>query len=154
MTLPSDPDARRHLAARFFRTLPHSVVLGLEVESVTDNVVVARVPYREELVGNPLSGVVHGGVITTLVDQTSGTSVFIVLDRLEAIVTLDLRIDYLTPATPGEAIRARAHCYRLTRQIAFVRCDVYHSDPEDPIATSMSTFMRTGQLIADGMEVD
>jgi uncharacterized protein (TIGR00369 family) len=138
----ADLQHRRRLVERFFTAIPHSRVLGLEVVEVGVGVVVARLPYAKQLVGNPVTGVVHGGVITTLVDQTSGSAVFTATGQSEAIATLDLRIDYLSPATPGEAVLARAHCYRVTRQIAFVRCAVYHRDPEDPIATSVSTFMR------------
>ena len=57
------------------------------------------------------------------------------------IATLDLRIDYMKPATPGRDLMARAQCYKLTRNVAFVRGVAYHDDPEDPIATSTATFM-------------
>ena len=57
------------------------------------------------------------------------------------IATLDLRIDYLKPATPGRDVVARAHCYKLTRDIAFVRGVAFHDDEADPIATSAGTFM-------------
>lgn len=150
-----DLSGRRRLADRFFAAIPHSQVLGLEIVEVGLDTVVARLPYAERLVGNPMTGVLHGGVITTLVDQTSGTAVFAAVGRAESIATLDLRIDYLCPATPGRAILARAHCYRVTRQIAFVRCRVYHDDPEDPVATSMSTFMRAsseGPNLVEGVE--
>lgn len=150
-----DLSGRRRLADRFFAAIPHGQVLGLEVVEVGMDTVIARLPYARQLVGNPLTGVLHGGVITTLVDQTSGTAVFAAIGRPESIATLDLRIDYLCPATPGEAILARAHCYRVTRQIAFVRCAVYHDDPDRPVATSMSTFMRAssdGPSLMEGAE--
>ncbi len=138
-----DPAVSRSLAERFFSAVPHGEVLGMEVVDVVGGAVTARLPYCAEIVGNPLTGVVHGGVITTLVDQTSGAAVFAAIGRPEAVATLDLRIDYLRPATPGEPIFARARCYQLNRRIAFVRCTVCHGDVERPIATSMSTFMHT-----------
>jgi acyl-coenzyme A thioesterase PaaI-like protein len=36
---------------------------------------------------------------------------------------------------------ARAHCYKVTRSIAFVRAVAYEDDPEDPVATAQATFM-------------
>jgi acyl-coenzyme A thioesterase PaaI-like protein len=58
-----------------------------------------------------------------------------------AIATLDLRIDYMKPATPHREVRARAHCYKMTRHVAFVRGVAFHDDEADPIATSAGTFM-------------
>lgn len=138
-----EPNGKRLAMARqFFKVIPHSRALGMEPVEIGGDYVIARLPYGPELVGNPDTGVVHGGVITTLVDQTSGAAVVATLDPPQAVATLDLRIDHLRPAEPGRDVLARAHCYRLTSQIAFVRCLVYQHDPEAPVATSMSTFMR------------
>lgn len=137
-----DTDRRLEMVKRFFAAIPHSAVLGIEPVEVTDEHLTARIAYKEELVGNPDTGVVHGGVITTLVDQTCGAAVIVALDSLEAVVTLDLRLDYLQPAQPQQPIWARAQCYKLTPHIAFVRCVVYQDTLDSPIATSMSTFMR------------
>jgi hypothetical protein len=56
-----DLDTRRDMARAFFKVIPHSVVLGLEVLSVEPGLVIARLPYRPEIVGNPYSGQIHGG---------------------------------------------------------------------------------------------
>jgi uncharacterized protein (TIGR00369 family) len=110
--------------------------------------VVARVAYRPELVGNPQTGYLHGGVITTLIDQCSGAAVMLATDGQERIVTLDLRIDHLRPAAPERDIYARAECYRVGREVAFARCVAYQDDPECPFATSMSAFMRLSEEAA------
>ena len=101
------------------------------------------VRYTSDIVGDPDTGVVHGGVITALLDSASGHAV-----RDEhaggdeiSIATLDLRIDYMRPAEPGKTIYARADCYKTTRNVAFVRAGAFHDDPDDPIATSVGTFM-------------
>ncbi|WP_440997196.1 PaaI family thioesterase [Arhodomonas sp. SL1] len=140
-----DDAQRLATARRFFDTIPHSTVLGMEPVAVGEGCLTARVPYRPELVGNPVTGVIHGGVITTLVDQTSGGAVIAALDRPQAVATLDLRIDYMRPAEPGEVVYAHAECYKVTSQIAFARCTVYQQDFRDPIAMSMSTFMRAAE---------
>lgn len=138
----AEQDEGLDLARRFFRLIPHSAVLGLEPLSVGAEAVVARLPYSPSLVGNPETGVIHGGAITTLVDQTCGAAVMAAIGRPEAVATLDLRIDYLRPAEPGRDTFARAQCYRVTPHIAFARCTVYQGEDEAPVATSMSTFMR------------
>ena len=57
--------------------------------------------------------------------------------------TLDLRVDYLRPATPGRTVIGRGECYRLTRAISFVRGQAHDGDPDDPIAHVAGTYMNT-----------
>lgn len=121
--------------------IPHSKVLGVQVVEIQSGHARFRVPYAPELVGNPETGVVAGGVITTLLDQVCGASVQLALDEFSPMATLDLRIDYMKPATPGRDLVAQAHCYKTTRNIAFTRGVAYHDDPNDPIAACVGTFM-------------
>ncbi|PWG61583.1 PaaI family thioesterase [Spiribacter halobius] len=149
------PDEALGLARRFFAMLPHSAVLGLEPLRVTAGAVLVRLRWRPELVGNPETEVIHGGVITTLVDQTSGAAVLAALGGPEAIATLDLRIDHLRAARPRQDVIAEATCYRMTRHIAFVRCSIHDGDAAAPVAASMSTFMRLaggGPSVVEGSE--
>ncbi|WP_434778266.1 PaaI family thioesterase [Neisseria sp. Ec49-e6-T10] len=131
-------------AIGYLNTLPHNQALGLKFEYAHGRKQVLSVAWREDLVGNPKTGVIHGGVITALVDVAGGASVAAHLDDFELLVTLDLRIDYLHPATPQEKIYAQSECYKLTDQVAFVRTTCFHQDrEEDPIAFAMATYMRT-----------
>jgi len=98
-------------------------------------------PWNERLIGNPEKRVLHGGAITTLVDACCGASVFLRLGNPTPIATLDLRIDYLKPATPDRDVIARAECYHKTKNVAFVRAVAYHDDPSDPLASAAATFM-------------
>jgi len=121
--------------------VPHARELGMELLSVEPYRARLKVPYDPRLIGNPLTGVLHGGVITTLLDNTSGIAVFCAMTKFMSTATLDLRIDYMRPAEPWRDLIAEAHCYRITRNIAFVRGACFHDDPNDPIATSVATFM-------------
>jgi uncharacterized protein (TIGR00369 family) len=128
---------------------PYSRELGLRLHGVEPDWCVIKVLPDERLVGNPATGVVHGGVITALLDSCYGLAIFVKLDKLRPMATLDLRIDYLKPATPGREIFGGAVCYKLGHELAFVRGAAYHDSPDDPIATSSAIFMFTdGPVIA------
>ncbi len=124
----------------FNRAIPFSAALGITVVDCGVGMVAFRLPYQAELVGDPERGILHGGAITALLDGACGASVFMKMAQKSAIATLDLRIDYLRPATPGRDVIARAECYRLTRSIAFVRAFAFH-DEGDPIAAAAASFM-------------
>jgi len=131
--------------------IPHVRELGVDVTEVGRGFMTVSLEWQERLVGNPDTGVLHGGVITVLIDTASGLAIYTALDRLVPVATLDLRIDYLKPATPRRTLFARAECYKLTRNVAFTRAVAYH-DPDDPVAHSAGTFMLStaGAQIASG----
>ncbi|WP_257461841.1 PaaI family thioesterase [Archangium lipolyticum] len=122
-------------------SVPHNRELGLSVVELGAEDATMRLPYSEKLVGNPETGVLHGGAVTTLIDATCGIAVFMKMARMARIATLDLRIDYLHPATPGKELLARAECYKLTRAVAFVRALAHHGDPGNPVASAQGTFI-------------
>jgi uncharacterized protein (TIGR00369 family) len=134
-------DKSLRIARGFVDGVPHHRALGLTVVEIRRAEAVFQLPYHAKLVGNPDTGALHGGAITALVDACSGAAVFSALPELKPIATLDLRIDYLRAGDAGRDITCRAHCYRLTRNVAFTRAVAYHDDEADPIATSMGTFM-------------
>ena len=96
----------------------------------------ASLPHRPVFVGDTETGVLHGGVVTAMLDESCGMAVQLALDGMRAIATLDLRIDYPKPATPGLDIKAHSVCYRVTRSIAFVRATAYQESEDDPVATA------------------
>jgi uncharacterized protein (TIGR00369 family) len=139
--MPSDDNDKIKVSRGFIDGIPHNRALGMKVVEMRRSEATFELPYDEKLVGNPDTGVLHGGAITALVDACSGASVFAALTEWQPIATLDLRIDYLRAGDVGRAIKCRAHCYRLTRNVAFTRAVAFHDDESDPIATSMGTFM-------------
>ena len=121
--------------------VPHAAAIGMQVLEVCNGQATAFAAYRDDLIGNPDTGVIHGGVITALLDNTCGIAVAAKSGMMGQIATLDLRIDYMKPATPGEAITSFAECYKITKNIAFVRGVAYHTNRDDPIATCTAAFM-------------
>jgi uncharacterized protein (TIGR00369 family) len=120
---------------------PHMRELGMEFLELKNGVALARIPYQTTLVGDPVTGVLHGGVVTTLLDSTGGAAVFSRLKVPAPIATLDLRIDYLRGSTPHEPLYARVECYKITREVAFTRGIAHNGDEADPVASMSGTFM-------------
>jgi uncharacterized protein (TIGR00369 family) len=114
---------------------------GLRIDRSEPGEAWCSLPYQSVFVGDIESGVIHGGVVTAMLDESCGMAVQLALDGSRAIATLDLRIDYQKPATPGLEIRAHAVCTRVTRSIAFVRATAYQESQEDPVATAAACFM-------------
>jgi uncharacterized protein (TIGR00369 family) len=116
-------------------------ISGLVLDRVAPGEAWSSLPYRPVFVGDTETGVLHGGVVTAMLDESCGMAVQLALDGTRAIATLDLRIDYQKPATPGLAIKAHSICYRVTRSIAFVRSTAYQESEDDPVATATACFM-------------
>src|ERR1700743_2681994 len=129
-------------------------ISGLQLDRAAPAEAWSSLPYRPVFVGDTTTGVLHGGVVTAMLDESCGMAVQLAFDGNRAIATLDLRIDYQKPATPGLAIRAHSVCYRVTRSIAFVRSTAYQESEDDPVATATACFMvganRTHMLAEPG----
>jgi acyl-coenzyme A thioesterase PaaI-like protein len=100
-------------------------------------------PWREDLVGDPASGVLASGPIISLMDNATSMSVWTLSGTLTPHATLDLRVDYMRAAVPGREVIGRGECYKLTRNIAFIRGIAHDGDPQDPVAHVIGTFMAT-----------
>jgi uncharacterized protein (TIGR00369 family) len=128
---------------QFTKAIPHALECGMRVSKLDVSAAEGVLPYRPEWLGDVERGVVHTGIITTLVDTVAGLAAFIASGKFEPIATLDLRMDYLRPALAGHDLTARAECYRLTRSIAFVRARVWQAREDEPVAMCQATFMRS-----------
>jgi uncharacterized protein (TIGR00369 family) len=136
-----DPEQAARIIDSIAQFVPHNRALGIRFVSVAPDSLTMALPYDEKLVGNPLTGVLHGGAITALLDAACGAAVFVKVGRPMPVATLDLRIDYLRPATPAKEVLARAECFRVTQNVAFVRCRAFHFDSEDDlVAVANGTF--------------
>lgn len=119
----------------------HTHALGFVYDSVDGDRVRIRVPWREDLVGDPDTGVLSGGLVTTLLDHVGGLAVWVALGQFESIATLDLRVDYMRAARARCDLIAEARCYHLTRSVAFVRAWAFEDGPDDPVAAAQSAYM-------------
>ena len=129
------------LAAVGSRRSSYGYISGLALDRAAPGEVWTSLAYCPAFVGDTETGVLHGGVVTAMLDETCGMAVQLALDGTRSIATLDLRIDYQKPATPGLDIRAHSVCYRVTRSIAFVRATAYQESEDEPVATATACFM-------------
>ncbi len=125
----------------YAESVPYNRALGLRAVRILSDGLVAELPYAAKLVGNPETGVLHGGAITSLIDATCGAAVVLALRAACRVATLDLRIDYLKPATVGQTVTCHATCYKTTRNVAFTRAVAHHGDEADPIASAAGSFL-------------
>lgn len=133
-------DKKRTAAQQFIEAIPYSRALGMVLEQLGDGVAAISMPYDARLVGDPKSGVIHGGAVSALMDTCGGAAVMSHPRAPSATATIDLRIDYMRPARPGDRITARAECYHVTRSVAFVRATAHDADQGRPVATATGTF--------------
>tara|TARA_R110002072_G_scaffold30915_6_gene95968 strand:- start:1428 stop:1850 length:423 start_codon:yes stop_codon:yes gene_type:complete len=127
-------------ARQFIQALPHSVALGMDVVDLDNGTAVISMPYAEKLIGDPKTGVVHGGAVSALMDTSCGAAVMSHPSHPAGTATMDLRIEYLRAAKPGQTITTRATCYHVTRSVAFVRATATDDDTDNPVATATGTF--------------
>ncbi|RZJ93366.1 MAG: PaaI family thioesterase [Brevundimonas sp.] len=121
----------------------HTHALGFAFEGVDGDRARIRVPWRADLVGDPDTGVIAGGLVTTLLDHVGGLAVWLKMGTYQPIATLDLRVDYMRAARVKSDLLAEARCFKLTSSIAFVRAWAFEEDPQDPVAAAQAAYVLT-----------
>jgi uncharacterized protein (TIGR00369 family) len=120
--------------------IPFNKFLGMRVVTLAAGRVELEIPWRDELVGDPMKPALHGGVISTLADTAGGIAIWGALDNPVARVsTIDLRIDYLRPGR-CEGLFAEAIAVRVGRTVGVADVRLYQASAR-------------GELIATGKGV-
>lgn len=130
-----EPEFTHKLCEIFERLICFNQVLGLRVDALQPEQVGAHIRMRPELIGHYAHNRLHGGVISATLDAMGGLAVMAAigarhldeppakrLQRFGKLGTIDLRVDYLRPAT-GALFRARAEVLRLGSRVASTRME-------------------------------
>lgn len=121
----------------------HFHQLGMQFTAMETGSCEMMLPYSERIVGDSGTGIVHGGAITALLDTCCGMASATVLEDVGLTPTMDLRIDYMGVAEPGQDIYARADIYRSSQSVIFARGKAFLKGQEDrPVAHCIANFIR------------
>jgi uncharacterized protein (TIGR00369 family) len=71
--------------------------------------------------------IVHGGMVTAILDTAMGSATWTLLDRHEVFLTADLRTEFYRPARPGQ-VRATGWVVQKTRRVTFAAAELYNAD--------------------------
>ncbi len=110
----------------FEETIPFNKVLGLRIGHIRRGDVSLVMPFKPELIGNPMVPALHGGTLSALSDAAGGAAVFSALPLGDSVSTIDLRIDFLRPAAPVESV-AEARIVRLGGRVGVARVRVWQA---------------------------
>lgn len=152
MTPIDSTDEQQQAVRQLFERIPFNEYLGIELDEVSLQRVVMHLPMKQELVGNFYFGILHGGVIASLLDVVGGAMAMIGAfeknqhltteeraQRLSRLGTIDLRVDYLRPGR-GKRFSASATLLRSGNKVAVVRSEL-HNEEETLIAVGTGTYL-------------
>ncbi|MBX3467657.1 MAG: hotdog fold thioesterase [Planctomycetes bacterium] len=132
----------------FDEAIPFNRFLGLRLLTVERGRVLASLPFRPELIGDPLRPALHGGVISMVADTVGGSAVWSLTGPGDRVATIDLRVDYLRPGRALE-LQASAEVLRVGNRVGVSSIRAFHpDDPERPVAVAMGvyTVKRAGEV--------
>ena len=118
--------------------VPFARLLGIELVAAQDGAVTLRLQVRPDLRQN--QGVLHGGVIASLIDTATAFAIVSQLTEPEKFTTVDLTVNYLRPLKEG-SLTAQAHVIRAGRRLLTVTAEVY-DDAGNLAAVALSTYIR------------
>ncbi|MFO0660733.1 MAG: thioesterase family protein [Polyangiaceae bacterium] len=134
-------DPTLDMVRRFMEeTVPFNRYLGIRVASLEQGRVRLELPFRPELIGDPMRPALHGGVISSLLDTCGGASVWTRITPTDRVSTIDLRVDYLRPGS-SELLVAEARVLRIGHYVGVTEIKAFHpSAPNDLIATGTGVY--------------
>lgn len=132
--------------------MPFNRLLKIRLESLTPTEVRVRLDMREELIGNFIRQILHGGAISSVLDLTGGLIASVellkliegsqadeIVRRLTRIGTIDMRVDYLR-AGKGKFFTATGSVLRRGNKVAVIRTELCN-DHNLLIAAGTGTYL-------------
>ncbi|PCI22989.1 MAG: hypothetical protein COB67_13145 [SAR324 cluster bacterium] len=120
--------------------IPFNKLISMKVEAFNHDSFCLKIDMREELVGNFVQGILHGGVIAATLDVVGGFTAFLsVISQMEGSTpaekmqrfsrtgTIDLRIDYLRPGR-GKHFIATGYVLRTGSKVSVTRMELHNDE--------------------------
>ncbi|MBW2443980.1 MAG: thioesterase family protein [Deltaproteobacteria bacterium] len=133
---PAQIDASLEIVRAVYENLPFNRLLGLSVTDLQPDQAGFTFAMRNELIGNSVHGILHGGVISAVLDTTGGlTATAAAIKRrpnlskdeiiawIARIGTIDMRVDYLRPGR-GKRFRSSGTVMRTGNKVAVTRMEL------------------------------
>ncbi|PHR20622.1 MAG: phenylacetic acid degradation protein [Hoeflea sp.] len=118
--------------------------MNLKIERANRQGVEIRMPFNPDFCLDEEGTMLHGGVLTALLDSAFGLANFLAIEDVQTMATLDLRVDYLRPASSRADVIVFAECYRQTRHIAFGSGKIWFDTGDcEEVARGSATFALT-----------
>lgn len=142
------------IKAYYLEMLPFNKVLGIGIDLLDYDTgeAVTSFDMKPDLVGNPVAGILHGGVTASVIDLTGGLSALLscaryhqnkpldlIQKKLVSSATIDMRVDYLRPGR-GASFKCLSRVIRAGSRIVVAKIDLYN-DTEVRIATGTATYL-------------
>jgi uncharacterized protein (TIGR00369 family) len=122
------------------RRIPFNEVLGIRVLELDPGTALLSIPFRAELIGDPMRPALHGGVISALADTCGGCAVWSSVGQGDRVSTIDLRVDYLRPGQLEE-LHALGEVLRVGNRVGVAKISLFHpSRPGELVAEAKGVY--------------
>lgn len=142
----------QRVAEMWTNGMPFNRLIGLKVTELNEQHAEVRFEWKDELVGNPIQKILHGGVTASALDLVGGAVAAAniisqmddhtpenLMENLSKMGTIDLRTDYLRPGR-GEEFIATAYIIRSGSKVAVARMEL-HNEKGEHIAFGTGTYI-------------
>lgn len=120
-----------------YERIPYYSTLGFELQEISNGEAIFEIQIRKELTQN---GMIHGGVLASLVDSTCACAAFSLILPNGYATTIDLQVEFLKTVSNGR-LKAKAKCVKSGKNIFFCKAEIWNENG-DLICTGSSQLLR------------
>jgi uncharacterized protein (TIGR00369 family) len=139
MNAPADPAFAQRCRESFGRQKAMALI-GAKLTVVEPGYVEIGLPFRDDLTQQ--KGFIHGGILGMIADTACGYSAFSLMPAGCSIVTVEYKMNILTPARG--ALVAKGQVVKPGRTLTIARGEVYAED-----GTHVATMQQTLMMLAN-----
>lgn len=119
--------------------IPYARFLGLEL-SVEGNDIVSKMPFKQQLIGNPMLPALHGGTIGAFLESTGVFKLLWSAETETLPKIINITIEYLRSGKPAD-VYAQAFITKHGRRVVNVRMEAWQTERDRPIAIAHAHFL-------------